>query len=66
MSFLDNFRHARWIRLTNLLLQAVLFLTLVAGLNYLAGSHAWREDPLADRSHALPPLLAFAGDPRRT
>jgi len=45
MSFLDNFRHARWIRLTNLLLQAVLFLTLVAGLNYLAGSHAWREDP---------------------
>ena len=45
MSALDNFRTARWIRLTNLLLQAVLFLTLVAGLNYLAGTHAWREDP---------------------
>src|SRR5580658_6088194 len=36
MPLLDNFRAARWIRTTNLLLQAVLLLTLFAGINYLA------------------------------
>jgi hypothetical protein len=41
MPFLESFRAARWIRLANLVLQAVLFLTLFAGLNYLAGNHSW-------------------------
>ncbi len=40
----DSFRAARWVRTLNLVLQAVLFLTLFAGLNYLARNHAWRFD----------------------
>lgn len=40
----DSFRTARWIRTLNLVLQAVLFVTLFAGLNYLARNHAWRFD----------------------
>jgi hypothetical protein len=35
---IDSFRAARWIRTLNLVLQAVLFLTLIGGLNYLAGA----------------------------
>ena len=45
MSVFENFRAVRWIRTVNLLLQAALFLTLFGGLNYLANSHGWREDP---------------------
>jgi len=44
MSVLENFRVVRWLRTINLLCQAVLFLTLFAGLNYLADSGTWRED----------------------
>src|SRR6478735_7425798 len=44
MAYYDSFRAARWIRLINLILQAVLFLTLFAGLNYVALNHAWRFD----------------------
>lgn len=44
MRFADSFRAARWVRLVNLLLQAVLFLTLFAGLNYVALQHTWRFD----------------------
>ena len=45
MSALHSFRATRWVRTANLLLQAVLFLTLVAGINYLAGNHVLRDDP---------------------
>src|SRR5476651_916747 len=45
MSVFENFRAVRWIRTVNLLLQAVLFLTLFGGLNYLANSRGWHEDP---------------------
>jgi hypothetical protein len=41
MPFFESFRAARWVRLTNLVLQAILFLTLFGGLNYLAGNHSW-------------------------
>jgi hypothetical protein len=53
MSFSDSFRTARWIRTINLLLQAVLFLSLFAGLNYMALNHAWRFDTTATRRHSL-------------
>ncbi len=55
MHFSDSFRAARWIRLINLLLQAVLFLALFAGLNYIALNHAWRFDATAARRHSLSP-----------
>ncbi|MBL9216755.1 MAG: GldG family protein [Opitutaceae bacterium] len=55
MSLQDSFRAARWIRFTNLLLQAVLFLTLFAGLNYIALNHAWRFDLTQNRRHSLSP-----------
>lgn len=45
MSAIDSFRTTRWIRTANLLLQAVLLLTLAGGINYLAGNHAWSDDP---------------------
>ncbi len=53
MHFTDSFRAARWIRFTNLLLQALLFLSLFAGLNYLALSHHWRFDLTQSRRHSL-------------
>ena len=55
MHFADSFRAARWIRLINLLLQAAFFLTLFAGLNYIALNHAWRFDVTANRRHSLSP-----------
>ncbi|HET7537085.1 MAG TPA: GldG family protein [Candidatus Didemnitutus sp.] len=51
MRFADSFRAARWVRLINLLLQAVLFLALFAGLNYVALQHTWRFD--LTRRHRL-------------
>jgi len=53
MPYSDSFRAARWIRFTNLLLQALLFLTLFGGLNYIALSHAWRFDLTSSRRHSL-------------
>jgi hypothetical protein len=50
---MDSFRAARWIRTLNLLLQAVLFLTLVGGLNFLARSHTWRFDLTRYRRFSL-------------
>src|SRR3954464_8280728 len=41
MAFFASFRAARWIRTFNLVLQAILFVTLCLGLNYLARNHAW-------------------------
>lgn len=40
----ESFRAARWVRTSNLVLQAILFLTLVAGLNYLALYYSARFD----------------------
>lgn len=54
----DGFRTARWLRTINLVLQAVLFLTLFGGLNYLARSYAWRFDLTRQRAHSLSPETA--------
>ncbi len=53
MAYYDSFRAARWIRFTNLILQAILFLTLFAGLNYVALSNAWRFDLTKSHRHSL-------------
>lgn len=53
MPFADSFRAARWIRFTNLLLQAVLFLGLFGGLNYVAQNHLLRFDLTRNRRHSL-------------
>ena len=55
MAYYDSFRAARWIRFINLILQAILFLTLFAGLNYVALSNAWRFDLTQNRRHSLSP-----------
>ena len=60
MAPLESFRRARWVRTTNLVLQAVLFVTLFGGLNYLAGNHAWRFDLTRYRRYSLSPeTLAY-------
>ena len=51
----ESFRSARWIRTVNLVLQALLMLTLFGGLNYLARRHPWRFDLVANRRYALSP-----------
>ncbi len=53
MHYADSFRAARWIRFINLILQAVLFLALFGGLNYIALNHAWRFDLTRNRQHSL-------------
>lgn len=53
MHFADSFRTARWIRIINLLLQAVLFLTLFGGLNFVAQKHFDRFDLTASRRYSL-------------
>lgn len=55
MLIFDSFRAARWVRTLNLVLQALLFLTLFGGLNYLARNHAWRYDLTHHRRHSLSP-----------
>lgn len=55
MPRLHSFGTARWLRSINLLLQAVLFLSLVGGLNYLALHHSWRFDLTAHRRYSLSP-----------
>jgi hypothetical protein len=60
MTAFDSFRSARWIRTANLVVQAVLFLTLFGGLNYLAGNHSWRFDLTRYRRYSLSPeTLAY-------
>ena len=49
MPSFDSFRTARWIRTLNLVLQAVLFITLFGGLNYLARNHSLRYDLTSQR-----------------
>lgn len=53
MHLADSFRAARWIRLVNLLLQALLFLALFGGLNYIALNHSWRFDLTQSRQRSL-------------
>jgi hypothetical protein len=55
MTAFGSFRAARWFRTANLVLQAVLFLTLFGGLNYLAGNHSWRFDLTRYRRYSLSP-----------
>lgn len=55
MPFSDSFRAARWIRFINLLLQAVLFLGLFGGLNYIAQNHLLRFDLTQNRRYSLSP-----------
>lgn len=53
---LQSFRAVRWLRTLNLVLQAFLVLTLVAGLNYLARNHPEaRYDLTRDRRYSLSP-----------
>jgi hypothetical protein len=60
---IDSFRAARWIRTLNLVLQAILFLTFIGGLNYLAGAHAWRFDLTRYRRFSLSPeTLSYLGE----
>jgi hypothetical protein len=57
---MDSFRFNRWVRTLNLVLQAVLFLMFVGGLNYLARSHSWRFDLTRYRRFSLSPeTLAY-------
>ncbi len=55
MSIADSFRAARWIRISNLVLQAILFTTLFAGLNYVAPHYFKRYDLTQYRRHSLSP-----------
>lgn len=55
MPVAPSFRKVRWVRTLNLLAQAVLFITLFAGLNYLAVRYAWRFDLSKNRAHSLSP-----------
>lgn len=50
---MPSFASARRRRTAHLLAQAVLFLTLVTGLNYLATLHAWRFDISRHSRHSL-------------
>jgi hypothetical protein len=51
----ESFRAVRWLRTLNLVLQAVLVLTFVGGLNYVAKNHAWRFDLTKYRKFSLSP-----------
>jgi len=53
MHWPDSFQANRRLRATNLVLQAFLFLSLFAGLNYLALRHAWRFDLTRNRFFSL-------------
>jgi hypothetical protein len=56
MAMTDSFRAARWVRTLNLVLQAILFLTFFAGLNYVAHNHpALRIDLTHNRNFSLSP-----------
>lgn len=55
MPTFDSFRTARWVRTLNLVLQAILFITLFGGLNYLARNHSLRYDLTQQRRYSLSP-----------
>ena len=68
MSSTTSFRAVRWVRTLNLLAQAVLFITLFGGLNYLAVHYAWRFDLTQSHRHSLSPetLAYLQGKTRRS
>jgi hypothetical protein len=53
MASFESFRAVRWVRSMNLVLQAILFLTFFAGLNYLAKNHSARFDLTQYRRYSL-------------
>ncbi|MDF9827278.1 hypothetical protein M2103_001988 [Ereboglobus sp. PH5-5] len=53
MKFFESFRATRWLRSTNLVLQALLFVAFFGGLNYLALQYSWRFDITQLRKHTL-------------
>jgi ABC-type uncharacterized transport system involved in gliding motility auxiliary subunit len=53
MHWPESFQANRWIRTINLVLQAVLFLCLFAGINYLAQIYSWRFDLTRGRLFSL-------------
>ena len=55
MRFADSFRAARWVRLVNLIFQALLFVSFFAGLNYIALRHTWRFDLSETHRQSLSP-----------
>ena len=55
MRFADSFRAARWVRLINLILQAVLFVSFFAGIHYIARKHTWRFDLSEAHRQSLSP-----------
>lgn len=55
MADADSFRTTRWLRTLHLGLQAVLFLTFFAGLNYVASDHFSRFDLTKYHSYSLSP-----------
>jgi ABC-type uncharacterized transport system involved in gliding motility auxiliary subunit len=63
---IESYRAARWVRTINLVLQAVLFLTLFAGLNYLALHYHWRYDLSQHRRFSLSPeTISYLGELKR-
>jgi hypothetical protein len=63
---IESYRAARWLRTINLVLQAVLFLTLFAGLNYLSIHYHWRFDLSQHRRYSLSPeTLSYLGELQR-
>jgi hypothetical protein len=55
MLLIESYRAARWLRTINLVLQALLFLTLFGGLNYLSIHYHWRYDLSRHRRYSLSP-----------
>ena len=55
LPFFESFRAVRWLRTLNLILQALLFVSLFGGLNYVAKNHAWRFDLTRQRKFSLSP-----------
>lgn len=55
MNVFESFRAVRWIRTLNLMLQAILVVSLFGGLNYIAKNHAWRFDLTKQRKFSLSP-----------
>jgi hypothetical protein len=53
MHWPESFQANRWIRTINLVLQAILFLCLFAGINYLAQFYSWRFDLTRGRLFSL-------------
>jgi len=53
MHWPESFQANRWIRTINLVLQAVLFLFLFGGVNYLAQLYTWRFDLTRSRLFSL-------------